>query len=97
MPHYPSVHPATSATAGGTHRNIREILGRGGQSVKAENFYQHACALGAGDVRDAVRAFIDASITGPANAALRQRYENALKVQRGGTEGDNIAVLPKSK
>ena len=48
-----------------------------------------------GIVRDAVRAFIQNSIA--ADKDLRQKYENALKVQRGGSDGDNVVVLPKGK
>jgi hypothetical protein len=47
-----------------------------------------------GVLRDALDAYI---VTLMANRDLRQRYENALKIQRGGAEGDNVVVLPKSK
>jgi hypothetical protein len=40
-----------------------------------------------GIVRDAVRAY----------TAVRQHYENALKIQRGDSEGDNVVALPKGK
>jgi hypothetical protein len=46
-------------------------------------------------VREAVEAFIRERIG--ADRDLRQRYENALKIQRGGSDGDNVVVLPKGK
>src|SRR5262245_51836384 len=46
-----------------------------------------------GVIRDAVRAYIKTLISG--DSELRQRYENALKIQRGGSEGDNVVALPK--
>ena len=46
-----------------------------------------------GIVREAVEAFIKRQID--ADRDLRQRYENALKIQRGGDEGDNVVVLPR--
>jgi len=39
------------------------------------------------------RAFIKAQ-TG-ADRALRERYKTALKLQRGGAEGDNVVTPPK--
>jgi hypothetical protein len=45
-------------------------------------------------IRQAVRAFIKAQI---ADRGVRERYEAALKAQRGGTEGDNVVVLPQNK
>jgi len=48
-----------------------------------------------GIVRDAVRAFIQDRIK--ADKDLRQRFENALKIQRGGTDGDNVVALPTGK
>jgi len=45
-----------------------------------------------GIIRDAVAAFIKAQI---ADRDVRQRYENALKIQRGGSDGDNIVALAK--
>ena len=46
-----------------------------------------------GIVRQALRAYIDSKVAG--DRELRQRYETALKIQRGGSDGDNVVVLPK--
>ena len=48
-----------------------------------------------GIVREAVEVYIAASIA--SDRALKGRYENALKIQRGGTDGDNVVALPKGK
>jgi hypothetical protein len=47
-----------------------------------------------GIVRQAVRELIQDRLK---DRVLRQRYESALKVQRGGTEGDNVVALPTGK
>ena len=45
-----------------------------------------------GIIRDALDAHIQTLI---ADRDLRQRYENALKLQRGGSNGDNVVALTK--
>lgn len=48
-----------------------------------------------GVIREAVAAYITDLIAADKN--LRQRYENVLKLQRGGTEGDNVVALAPKK
>lgn len=45
-----------------------------------------------GIIRDALDEHIQTLM---ADRNLRQRYENALKIQRGGSNGDNVVVMPK--
>ncbi len=48
-----------------------------------------------GIIRDAVAAYIDEMINSDRN--LRQRYENALSIQRGAANGDNVIPLSNTK
>jgi hypothetical protein len=45
-----------------------------------------------GIIRDALDSYIPTLL---ADRDLRQRYENALKIQRGGSNGDNVVALTK--
>ena len=47
-----------------------------------------------GIIREALDAYIPTLLR---DRELRQKYEIALKIQRGGSDGDNVVLLPSSK